>query len=107
VRVGAQVHDSLLGPASQVAGTVERCVIGRGVVVEAGAVVRESVLQSGAIVRAGASVVRAVLDEDVEVCPDASVGADGGEIALVGLRACVPAGTQVGAGARFPDHEEE
>jgi glucose-1-phosphate adenylyltransferase len=106
VRTGAAVQDSMLGPASTVAGTVERSVIGRGVVIEPGAVVRESVLQSGCVVRSGATVVRAVLDEDVEVAPDASVGAEGGEIALVGLRAVVPAGTRLEGGARFPELDE-
>ena len=43
---------------ARVAGDVERSVIGRGAVVEAGAVVRESVLLPGAVVRAGATVER-------------------------------------------------
>jgi len=107
VRAGADVHDSMLGPASTVAGTVERSVLGRGVVVEAGAVVRDSVLQSGTIVRSGATVVRCVLDEDVEVCPDASVGAEDADIALVGLRAVVPSGTRLEGGARFPQLDQD
>ena len=81
-----------MGPAARVAGTVERSVVGRGAVVEAGAVVRESVLLPGAVVRSGAHVVRAVLDDAVEIGRGATVGgSDGGEIALVGLRASVPA----------------
>src|SRR3954463_1987443 len=41
---GARASASLLGPAARVAGTVKRSVVGRGAVVEAGAVVRESLL---------------------------------------------------------------
>src|SRR6185437_12528039 len=67
VRRGAEVSDSLLGPGATVAGTVERSVVGREAVVEAGAVVRESVLLPGAVVRAGATVVREVLDDQVDV----------------------------------------
>jgi glucose-1-phosphate adenylyltransferase len=101
------IEDALMGPAARVAGTVQRSVIGRGAVVEAGATVRESVLLPGAVVRAGATVVRAVLDDAVEVGRDASVGADGGEIAVVGLRAAVPEGASIAAGARVPEVDDE
>jgi glucose-1-phosphate adenylyltransferase len=104
---GATVQDSLLGPAAEVAGEVERSVIGRGAVIEAGAVVRESVVLPGAIVRSGATVVRAVLDEGVEVCGDATVGEDGGEVALVGLKAVLEAGTSVPAGGRHPEIDDD
>ena len=102
VRRGAEVADSLLGPGATVAGTVERSVVGREAVVEAGAVVRDSVLLPGAVVRAGATVERAVLDDRVDVRAD--VGGPGGEIALVGLGARVDA--PVPAGGRFPTPED-
>jgi glucose-1-phosphate adenylyltransferase len=79
---GASIVSSLIGPGARVAGTVERSVIGRGAVVEAGAVVRESVVLPGAVVCAGARVERAILDDGVEVRGE--VGEAGGEIALVG-----------------------
>jgi glucose-1-phosphate adenylyltransferase len=101
VRPGARIEGSLLGPASVVAGSVERSVIGRGAVVEEGATVREAVILPGAVVRSGASVVRAVVDDEVEVAAD--VGEEGGEIALVGLRAKVT--EPVPAGGRFPEVE--
>ena len=101
VRPGAKIEASLLGPASVVAGAVERSVIGRGAVVERGATVREAVLLPGAIVRAGATVVRAVIDDEVEVAAD--VGEEGGEIALVGLRERVT--EPISAGGRFPEVE--
>jgi glucose-1-phosphate adenylyltransferase len=102
---GAAVHDSLVASAARVAGEVSRSVVGRGAVVEAGAVVRESVLLPGAVVRSGARVVRAVLDDAVEVCGDARVGSEGGEIALVGLRASVRG--EVPAGGRYPEVDDD
>ncbi len=99
VRPGARIEGSLLGPASVVAGSVERSVIGRGAVVEEGATVREAVILPGAVVRSGASVVRAVVDDEVEVAAD--VGEEGGEIALVGMREHVT--EPVPAGGRFPE----
>jgi glucose-1-phosphate adenylyltransferase len=97
---GGSVERSLIAPAARVAGSVSRSVLGRGVVVEAGAVVRESVLLPGAVVRSGARVERAVVDDEVVVERDVVVGEEGGEIALVGLRASVTAA--VPAGGRFP-----
>jgi glucose-1-phosphate adenylyltransferase len=99
VRRGAEVADSLLGPGATVAGTVERSVVGREAVVEAGATVRESVLLPGAVVRSGATVVRAVVDDHVDV--RAEVGEAGGEIALAGCAATVE--DPVPAGGRYPD----
>ena len=101
VRPGAEIEASLLGPASTVAGAVERSVIGRGAVVEAGATVREAVILPGAVVRSGATVVRAVVDDEVEIAAD--VGEEGGEIALVGMRARVK--EPVPGGGRFPEVE--
>lgn len=99
----ARVSESLLAPDSRIAGAVERSVIGRGAVVEEGAVVRASVVLPGAVVRAGAVVERAVLDDGTEVGAGARVGEPAGEITLVGLRARVPEGHQLPAGARYPD----
>ena len=103
---GARARESLVGPGARVAGAVERSVIGRGAVVEAGAAVRESVLLPGAVVRSGAVVERAILDDGVEIGRDAAVGEPRGEIALVGLRASVPAGARLRAGARHPDPDD-
>jgi glucose-1-phosphate adenylyltransferase len=100
---GATMQESQVAPGSRIAGTVERSVVGRGAVVEAGAVVREAVLLPGSLVRAGATVERAIVDDGVEIGRDASVGEPGGEIALVGKRAVVEAGARLGGGARFPD----
>jgi glucose-1-phosphate adenylyltransferase len=99
-RVDGEVAESLVAPAARVAGSVSRSVVGRGVVVEEGAVVRESVLLPGAVVRSGSRIVRAVIDEEVEVGRDVAVGEEGGEVALVGLRATVSAA--VPGGGRFP-----
>ena len=105
VAAGATVESSLLAPGATVAGTVTRSVIGRGAVVEAGAVVSESVVLPGAVIRAGARVERAILDDGVQVGRDAAVGAAGGEIALVGLHAAVSEGARVPAGGRYPEDD--
>jgi glucose-1-phosphate adenylyltransferase len=102
---GAAVEESLLAPASTVAGTVERSVFGRGAIVEKGAVVRDSILLPGCVVRSGATVIRAILDDDVEVRGGVTVGEANGEIALVGLQATVE--EDVPGGGRFPEVDED
>ncbi|MDP9376601.1 MAG: sugar phosphate nucleotidyltransferase [Actinomycetota bacterium] len=102
IAASASIDDSLVAPGSRVAGEVRSSVVGRGVVIEEGAVVRESVLLPGAVVRAGAHVERAVLDDGVEIGRDAGVGESRGEVALVGMRARVDEGARIEGGGRWP-----
>ena len=103
---GAVVEDSLISGGTRVAGEVRGSVLSPGVVVEAGATVVDSVLLPGVRVRAGATVTRAVLDDRVEVGEKATVGGEG-DITLVGRQARVEAGSEVAAGARLPDPDQE
>ena len=83
VRREATVEDALLSGGCDVAGTVQRSVLSRGVLVEAGAEVVDSVLLEDVVVRSGARVVRAVLDRGAHVGEGVTVGGDG-DITLVG-----------------------
>lgn len=67
VGTGAATARSLLSPGSVVDGAVEDSVLGRNVVVEAGAVVRASVVLDDAIIRAGAVVESAIIDVGAHV----------------------------------------
>ena len=107
VASGAHVADALLAPGSRVAGSVERSILGPGVVIEPGAEVRDAVLLHEVVVRRGARVERAVLDERVEVGRGAVVGgprpadaaADAGEaIAVVGRGVTLRDGERIAAG---------
>ena len=100
---GASIASSLIAPGAKVAGDVGGSVLGRGVVVEKGATVRDSVLLPGAIVRAGATVNRAIIDDHVDVRAD--VGEPGGAIALIGLHTTVD--ETLPAGARYPEVEDD
>jgi glucose-1-phosphate adenylyltransferase len=101
---GAALDRVQVAPAARIAGDVARSVVGRGALVEAGAVVRDAVLLPGAVVRKGAKVERAIVDDGVEICEGVSVGEPDGEIALVGLAAKVE--RDVPAGGRFPEVED-
>ena len=81
-------------------------VLGPGVVVEKGAVVRDSVLMEDCVVRSGADVCTAVVDERCEVLGGARIGeattarvARDEHVALVGRDSSV--GGVVPAGARL------
>ncbi|WP_157559499.1 glucose-1-phosphate adenylyltransferase family protein [Nocardioides sp. Soil777] len=106
VRGTGVVSDSLLSPGCDVSGEVVGSVLGPGVVVEKGAVVRDSVLMEDCVVRAGAEVRTAVLDERCEVLRGARVGADTtarlvrDEHLVLAGRDCRVAG-EVPAGARL------
>lgn len=100
VRREATVEDALLSGGCDVAGNVQRSVLSRGVLVEAGAEVVDSVLLEDVVVRAGARVVRAVLDRGTHVAEGVTVGGDGG-ITLVGNGKQVT--EDLPAGGRLPE----
>ena len=80
INASAAVDDSLLAAGAEVAGTVERSVLGFGATVEKGATVRDAVLLPNARVAAGATVEWAVVDE--EFCVKADIRGSGDEVAV-------------------------
>jgi glucose-1-phosphate adenylyltransferase len=106
VRGTGVVSDSLLSPGCDVSGEVVGSVLGPGVVVEKGAVVRDSVVMEDCVIRAGAEVRTAVLDERCEVLPGARVGGEASgrlvrdeELVLAGRDCRI--GGEVAAGSRL------
>ena len=95
----ARVEGSLVSPGCDVRGEVVRSVLGPGVVIEEGAVVRESVLHQETVVKTGAAVERAILDSNVSVS-DAEVGG-GDEITVVGRNVEIEPGATVAGGERL------
>jgi glucose-1-phosphate adenylyltransferase len=74
VLAGGRVEDSLVSPGSRVHGAVVRSVIGPGVVVEEGAVVRNSIVFADSVVGKGARLDWTIVDEGVLVAAGAVVG---------------------------------
>jgi glucose-1-phosphate adenylyltransferase len=75
-RIGAEAvaRDALLSNGCVIEGTVVHSVLSPGVIVKAGAVVRDSVIMNDVIVGEGAVVDRCVLDKDITIGPGAKVG---------------------------------
>ena len=103
------VQNSLISPAAQIDGSVYHSVISPGVIIEAGATVRDSIIQHRCTIRAGATIDRSILDKEVTVGQNAVVGeGDHGVvnferpdivnagISILGKRVTIPAGMHVG-----------
>lgn len=108
VLAGGEVVDSLLSPGCVVAGRVERTVLGPGVRVEPGAVVRDSVVFADTVVGPGASVDWSVVDQHCVIGADARVGdpsadalADPDAVLLMGVGSTVGDGVTLAPGARL------
>jgi glucose-1-phosphate adenylyltransferase len=74
VQSTAQVRRSLIGHGCIIKGQVEHSVLSPGVVIEAGAVVRDSILLFDAVVGAGSVIDRAILDREVRVGQNCRIG---------------------------------
>lgn len=107
----ARIEDSLISAGCTVRGRVVRSVLAPGVVVEQDAVVRDSIVLHNTVIEARAVVDCAIVDTEVRVGEGAVVGRQrslgdespritSAEIALIGQRAQIPAGTRLPADAR-------
>lgn len=103
----ARTGQSLISPGCHIAGRVQRSVLGPGVVVEAGATVRDAIILHDTVVRAGATVQFAIVDSDVTIGKDAKVGAKPkgetpttDELVLIGMGAKVRRGERLKRGER-------
>lgn len=102
----AKVDRSVISHGCQIKGQVVNSVLSPGVVVEEGAVVRDSIIMVDSVVGKNAVINRAILDKEITVGDGAVVGGapDGKEkpaLTIVGKRAALPDGIQVGAGSKI------
>lgn len=113
----AAMHDSLIGDGCDIAGEVERSVLGPGVVVEKGARVVDSVLMADVHIGAGARVGWSILDDGVRVGAGAQVGSPehpsaperlrSADVTMIGGGVAVPPDAVVSPGSRLsPDAVE-
>jgi len=71
---GASVEDSLVCNGARIYGKVINSVLSEGVIVEAGAVVKDSVIFRDTVVRANAKVERSIIDRNCIIGEGATVG---------------------------------
>ena len=70
----AKIEASLIGEGCEIYGEVHHSVIGAGVVIEEGAVVRDSIIMRESVIGAGAKVTKAILAEQVVVGKNSELG---------------------------------
>jgi len=115
-RIGpeASVSRSMISHGCVIDGSVEHSVLSPGVRVAAGAVVRDSIVMFDAVIGPGAVLDRAIVDKEARIGAEARVGV-GDEvtpnrdeperlyagITLVGKRARVPDGIEIGRNCRI------
>ena len=71
---GAVVENSMISEGCRIYGTVINSILSGGVVIEAGACVRDSVIMDDVVIKSNAEVYTAIIDADVTVLPGATVG---------------------------------
>lgn len=98
----AEIDHSLIAHGCTIHGTVINSVLAPGVVVEAGATVRDAIVFGNTHIAAGTTVQRAIVDTDVRIGRGARVGAQGSDaaITLIGQRAQLPPETMIPANGR-------
>jgi glucose-1-phosphate adenylyltransferase len=114
IHEGAEITRSLISHGCIIRGQVEHSVLSPGVIVEAGAVVRDSILLFDTVVGEGSVVDRAILDKEVVVGKNCQIGygddmtpnqqeptrLDTG-ITLIGKRTCLPDNLKVGRNCKI------
>jgi glucose-1-phosphate adenylyltransferase len=104
----AHIDHSLVSPGCDVAGTVERSVLGPGVTVAHGATVRDAILLHDVVVEDGATVQFAIVDDTVHIGAGAMVGEalegdtpTNDDLVLIGEGAEIDGGAVIRAGERM------
>ena len=70
----AVIDRSIIGEGTEIYGEVHNSVIGAGVTIEVGAVVRDSIVMRNSVVGAGAKVDKAIVAEDTTIGAGAELG---------------------------------
>jgi glucose-1-phosphate adenylyltransferase len=114
VRASGKISSSLISDGCVISGEIIHSVLSPGVIVEAGATVRDSVIMNDTWVGPGARVERAVIDKEVRIGANAQVGTGDDNtpnreepvflsagITIVGKRAQIPEGARIGRNCRI------
>lgn len=104
IAADAVMDRCIAGEGTEVYGEVHNSVLGPGVVVEKGAVVRDSIIMQGTVIKAGAQVTKSIIAEDCEIGEGAVLGV--GQFAPSKLSTKIYASDLVTIGEHtvIPDH---
>ena len=74
ISADAVVDKCIIGDGTEIYGELHNSVIGPGVVIEEGAVVRDSIIMESSLIKKGAQIDRAIIAQDVTIGENAIVG---------------------------------
>ena len=74
ISADAKITKSIIGEGSEIYGEVTNSVIGSGVTIEKGAVVKDSIIMQDSVIGEGAVIEKAIVAEDVKVGAGAHLG---------------------------------
>lgn len=97
----AKVDDSIITEGCEIEGTVINSVLGSGVRVCRGAIVKDSVLMGDSVIREGATVNYSIIDTEADIGAGACIGAEkaiASGITVLGRGVKIESGARVGAG---------
>lgn len=69
-----KVTESIVGEGTEVYGDVSHCVIGSGVTIGKGAIVKDSIIMNGTVIGEGCVVDKAIIAENVEIGANCDLG---------------------------------
>lgn len=104
----AQIHRCIIGDGTEICGRVENSIIGAGVVIQKGAVVKDSIIMKGTVIEENAVVEKAIIAENTRVGAGCVLGCgeekpnrykpevytDG--LVTIGEDSVIPAGVRIG-----------
>ncbi len=105
----ARIHNSIISEGCEIYGTVENSVLGNGIHVEEGAVVRDCVIFSDVTIGAGSTVEFTITDSQTAIGRSCRIGSskECGKLTVIGSSLDIPDGTTVPAGEMMNSGERE
>ena len=82
-RIISIINNSLVSEGCKIYGTVINSVLSGGVVVEAGAIVKDAVVMEDVIIKKNASVFSAIIDAEAEIERGVTVGKENADISEI------------------------
>ena len=93
----AKIKNCLISEGCYIYGEVENSILSAGVTIEKDAFVKDSIIMQDTMIKKGSKVLKSIVDEEVVIEENAVVGGEK-EITVIGSKAVIKSGAQVGEG---------
>lgn len=97
----AKIKNCLISEGCYIYGEVENSILSAGVTIEKDAFVKDSIIMQDTMIKKGGRVLKSIVDEEAVIEENAVVGGEK-EITVIGSKAVIKSGAQVGEGDSVP-----